>query len=138
MVTYVLDASAVWRFIDHEAGAERITTIFTQAKLGLVRTVISAIHYGEIVGIAYKRGGSHHVDQVISELKNLDMLVISVDEARAAQSAIFHASLKIPYADSFALELASQPEHVLVTADYDFKLAPHSIAIEFLPTKPKL
>ena len=136
-MTYVLDASAVLRFIDHEAGAERVADILTQAKLGLVRTIISAVHYGEVVGVAYKRGGSHHVDQVASQLENLDMPVIPVDDARAARSAIFHVTLKIPYADSFALELANLPEHVLVTADYDFKLAPQNVAIEFLPTKRK-
>ena len=51
------------------------------------------------------------------------------------RSALTHVTLKIPYVDSFAVELASQPNHILVTADFDFKPAANIISIEFLPTK---
>jgi predicted nucleic acid-binding protein len=43
---------------------------------------------------------------------------------------------KLAYADAFAIELAmDSPDHLLVTADYDFKEVADLARIEFLPVK---
>jgi hypothetical protein len=64
--------------------------------------------------------------------------VVPVTQERAARAAALSLRYKIPYVDSFALELASDtPDHRLVTADFDFKPAEQDISIEFLPPKPK-
>ena len=138
MVTFVLDASAILRFIDNEIGVERVSQTFQAAILGNAQVVISAIHYGEVIGVSYRRGGQPLAEKTAAQLAELNIQTIPVDQARAAKSAVIHISRKIPYADSFAAELTSDsPDHILITADFDFKPAENDIAIEFLPPKPK-
>jgi len=57
VVTYVLDASAVLRFVDQEAGVKRLSQIFEDVYLGQARVVTPAVHHGEVIGISFKRGG---------------------------------------------------------------------------------
>jgi uncharacterized protein with PIN domain len=138
MVTFVLDASAILRFIDNEIGAERVSQTFQAAIERNAQVVISAIHYGEVIGVSYQRGGQSLVEKTAAQLARLNIQTIPVDQARAARSAIIHVSRKIPYADAFGAELASDSaRHILITADFDFKPAEDDIAIEFLPPKPK-
>jgi hypothetical protein len=55
---------------------------------------------------------------------------------RAQRSACIKAQHKIPYVDSFVIELAfDSPNHVVITADFDLKPAESFTSIEFLPTK---
>jgi len=57
---------------------------------------------------------------------------------RATRAAHLRTRYKLPFADSFGLELAYNISgHILVTADFDVKPAAQDIAIEFLPLKPK-
>jgi PIN domain nuclease of toxin-antitoxin system len=136
MVSFILDASAVLRFIDREAGAERVSEVFQAALAGRAVAIMSAIHYGEVIGVSYRRGGSSLVQATAARLAELEIQVVSVDQTQAGRAAVIHVSRKIPYADSFAVELASQsPDHILITADFDFKLAEQDVTIEFLPRK---
>ena len=53
---------------------------------------------------------------------------------RAERAALLKNTLKIGYADAFCIELASSiKDHLLVTADFDFKLAGMLVTLEFLP-----
>jgi hypothetical protein len=86
VVTFSLDTSAVLRFVDQEAGVDRLEEIFDQRDRGIARVIMCAVHWAE----------------------------------------------------AFGLELAYNiSDHILVTADFDVKLAAQDIAIEFLPIKPK-
>jgi len=138
MVTFVLDASAILRFIDDEAGAEIVSEVFQKVAAGQAHVVMSAVHYGEVVGISYRRGGQLRAGRIAARLASLKIEVHSADATRAARSAIVHVTRKMPYADCFAAELtADLPSARLLTADFDFKPVEHEISIEFLPTKTK-
>ena len=64
------------------------------------------------------------------------MEIIPASAERAVHAAEIKVDRKISYADAFAMELAmDSPEHVLVTADYDFKVVEDLARIEFLPKK---
>jgi predicted nucleic acid-binding protein len=137
MVTYVLDASAVLRYVDKEAGSSRITSLLRASRAGTVNIQISAVHWGEIVGIALKRYGAEQASKFSIRLRSLALEIIPVTEQRAARAAAIRLRYNIPYVDSFGVELASDtPDHRLITADFDFKPAEHDISIEFLPPKP--
>jgi predicted nucleic acid-binding protein len=136
VVIYVLDASALLRLLDGESGSDRVTEIMKAQRSGAAYAVVSAIHWGEIVGIFYKRHGLPGATQNIAALESLGLAVIPVTAERAKKSARIKAEWKIPYADAFAVELATvSPDCILVTADFDFKPAEFQISIEFLPTK---
>jgi uncharacterized protein with PIN domain len=136
MVTYVLDTSALLRFIDDEAGCGRVGDILIEATNNLCRTVISSVNWGELVSIMAKRQGVSRAKEIAASLLLLSIQVENVGEERANRAGIIRHSFRIPYADCFGVELASDsPNHILVTADFDAKPAEHTIRIEFLPTK---
>lgn len=137
MVTFVLDASALLRFLDNESGAERVRQILHAHVAQSARVVLSAIHWGEVAGVLYKRSGLEDVDQVVSRLRELKIDIVPATAESAARSAIIKADRKIPYADAFGVELAQTLDAVLVTSDFDLKPAEHDVAIEFLPAKPR-
>lgn len=138
MVTFVLDASALLRFLDDEAGAERVERIIKEHIAGKNHVAISAVHWGEVAGVVRKRHGEAGMRAALLRLSAFGIEVVAVDAERAVNSAVIKLDRKIPYADAFGVDLAGDsPEHVLVTADFDVRPAKHDVRIEFLPLKAK-
>lgn len=136
MVAYALDSSAVLRYIDDEAGADRVAEIIKGHLAGRHRVIISAIHWGDVAGVTCKTRGRAAVDLVLSRLFGLGFEIVPATAERAVRSALIKATRGISYADAFGVELASESsEHVLVTADFDLKAAAQDVKIEFLPRK---
>jgi PIN domain nuclease of toxin-antitoxin system len=136
MVTYVLDASAVLRYLDGEAGSDRVSEIIKGHLAGGCEAVISSLHWGEIAGHTCKKRGRETMDLVLSRLAAFGISVVSVDADRAVRAALISFKTSIPYVDAFGVELtANSRERVFVTADFDFKPASRVIKIEFLPAK---
>ncbi len=136
MVSFVLDASAILRFLDGEAGVERVGEIIKLHVASEARCLVSAIHWGEVSGTLLKRLGPQPAATVMDRLKALDFEIVTINAERAARAARIKVKRKIPYADAFGVELAgSSPDHLLVTADFDVTPAVNDIRIEFLPRK---
>jgi len=136
MVTYVLDSSAVLRYLDGEAGSDRVAEIITGHLAGGCEAVISSLHWGEIAGHTCKRRGRAAMDLVLSRLAAFGVPVASVDADRAVRAALIRLKTSIPYVDAFGVELTTDSgERVFVTADFDFKAASRDVTIEFLPAK---
>lgn len=136
MVTYALDASAVLRFLDGEAGADRVGEIIKGHLSGAHRVVISAIHWGEVAGVTCKLHGTQALDLVLSRLLSFGLEIVDITAERAVRAAQIKLKRKLSYADAFGVELASDsPEHCLVTADFDLKPAAYDVKIEFLARK---
>jgi predicted nucleic acid-binding protein len=136
MIVFVLDSSAVIRFIDHEAGAERVKAVIQMGLRGSAEVQISAIQWGEIAGVVRKRLGAPEQERVLQRLLDVDLHIVSVSADRAERAAGLRIDRKLPYADAFTLDLAmDSPDHMLVTADYDFKAVADMARIEFLPAK---
>lgn len=137
-MTYVLDASALVRFLDGKDGAERVKNIFADAANAECKVVISAVNWGEVTGVVAKRHGRALADGLHAELAPYGLEVVPVTAERAHRASYIKLELGIPFADCFAVELASASERVLVTADFDFKPAADSISVEFLPAISRL
>lgn len=138
MVTFVLDTSALLRYIDDESGAERVAQILLDRAAGTAKIVMSAVNWGEITTALLREYGTSGVDAAQSGLTDLQIDIVAATAARAERSSKIKFNYKIPYADAFCVELAfDSPEHVLVTADFDMKAAAKDISIEFLPPKFK-
>ncbi|HMB84490.1 MAG TPA: PIN domain-containing protein [Terriglobales bacterium] len=140
MTTYVLDASAILRFTDKEAGFDRVRDLFIQAAQGGVELLLSAVNWGEIVGALYKRAGElsarMSIGNLAANLAALPVTIVAADKDLAEGAAIFKYNFKVPFVDAFAGSLALRESATLVTADYDFKSVPSgTIKIEFLPAK---
>jgi predicted nucleic acid-binding protein len=136
MTVFVLDSSAVLRHIDGEAGADRVEEIIRLALLGEAEVQLSALQWGEIAGIQRRRFGVQEQMRVLQSLLQFDIRVIPATAERAVRAAEIKEDRKLAYADAFAIELAmDSPDHLLVTADYDFKEVADLARIEFLPVK---
>jgi predicted nucleic acid-binding protein len=136
VTVYVFDASAIIRHHDNEAGADRVEAIFQSALMGIVEIQVSALQWGEIATVQRKRMGAQAEKHLLAGLTELRLNVIPVTAERAERAAAIRVDRKVPNADSYAIELAmDSPDHVLVTADYDFKDLADLARIEFLPTK---
>jgi PIN domain nuclease of toxin-antitoxin system len=138
MVTYVLDSSAVLRYLHNEAGANRVAEIVKEHLAGDCVAVIAAPHWGEVAGITRKLYGKREMERVLSLLGSFGLQIYAADADRSVRAALIKLEKDIPYVDSFAVELASHShgrDRVLVTADFDFKTAARAIKIDFLPKK---
>jgi len=136
MVTYVLDSSAILRYLDNEAGAERIAEIIKSHLAGRCAVMISALHWGEIAGITGKAHGNAAMELVVSRLSAFGFEVVPADGERAVRAALIKLKRQIPYVDAFGVELAAETGgRVFVTADFDFRAASREVKVEFLPAK---
>jgi predicted nucleic acid-binding protein len=136
LTTYVLDASALIRYADDEAGAERVEEIVLACASGQLEVCVSAIQWGEVAGNLRKRFGAATEAGVMGRLLPSEATIIPVTGERAIRAAALSVDRKIAYADSFAIGLTMEsPNRVLVTADYGFKAVEDLAKIEFLPTK---
>lgn len=136
MVTYVLDSSALLRYLDDEAGAARVAEIIKSHLTGKCQAMIAAPHWGEIAGITCKVHGKQAMDLALSRLSAFGLEVVPADADRAVAAALIKLKKQLPYVDAFGLQLAVEtPDRVFVTADFDFKPASSDVKIEFLPAK---
>jgi predicted nucleic acid-binding protein len=134
--TYVVDASALLRFLANEPGATEVERLFKQASTGDVQLLMSAVNWAEVLYVVLKTHGQSAMTTIESRMLSLPIQMISLDAMNAKDAAEFRFNHKIPFADSFAGALAVSNRATLVTADFDF----HGLTspkVHLLPTKPK-
>jgi predicted nucleic acid-binding protein len=136
MVTYVLDSSAILRYLDDEAGAARVAEIIKSHLAGRCEAIVSALHWGEVAGITCKAHGKQAMELVIARFSAFGMQIVAADGDRAVRASLIKVNRDLPYVDAFGVELAGDSgDHVFVTADFDFKASSRDVSIEFLPAK---
>jgi len=136
VAVFVLDSSAVLRFIDKEAGADRVRAVFRAFADGQAEVRISAVQWGEVAGNLRKRLGALAQNRILESLMQLQPEIVPASAERAVRAAELRVDRKLAYADAFALDLAMDSvDQVLITADYDFKAVDDLARIEFLPVK---
>jgi len=136
MVTYVLDSSAILRYLDDEAGAARVAEIIKSHLAGRCVAIVSAVHWGEVAGITCKVHGKQAMEMVLSRLSAFGLQVVAADGDRAVRASLIKIKRNLPYVDAVGVELgAGSGEHVFVTADFDFKSVGRDVKVEFLPAK---
>jgi predicted nucleic acid-binding protein len=142
-MTYVLDASALLRFTDNEAGSDRVLALLQAAAQGEADLLMSAVNWSEVVAVLDRRLGRGAARTLVGSLASLPIAIAPVDAGAAEQAALFRNDYSLPYVDAYAgaLTLAHSAGPVreratLVTADYDFKnVTSGAIKIEFLAVK---
>lgn len=135
MSVYVVDASALLRYLDREPGFDRVAQFLKEAARGRSELLVSAVNWGEIVSVIYKAHGLSIARGASARMLALPLTIVSVDSDQAERAGILKQDFKLPYADAFAGALAMERGATLVTADLDFKPAAHAMKIEFLPAK---
>jgi predicted nucleic acid-binding protein len=135
MTVFVLDSSALIRYIDNEPGSARVVEILKDCVAARCEIRISAVQWGEVAGNVRKRAGASEEERILSRLPS-EIEVVPATASDALRAAALKVDRHIAYADAFALGLALEfREHVLVTADYGFNAVADLANIEFLPAK---
>ena len=136
---YVLDSSALIRYLDNEAGADRVEEILKLCVAGTAGVVISAVQWGEVAGNIRRRFGPVEQVRLLGTTLPSEAEIIAVSGERAVRAAELKVDHRIAFADAIALELAmTSPNHILVTADFEFKSVAALARVEFLANKSPL
>jgi len=136
-MTYVLDASAILRYIDNEPGASEVEKLLKKARVGDALLLMSAVNWGEVLFVVLKAHGVDAMNKIESSLRSLPFQVLAVDHVTAREAAEIRFRFKIPYADAFAAAVARQNQATVITADHDFTLLRGAVKVQLLPTKGK-
>jgi predicted nucleic acid-binding protein len=136
MSKYVLDASAVLRYLDREPGFETVKRLLKESLTGETEVLMSAVNWGEVVYVLMRAHPGEAGRELAGKLRSTPLQIVPADIPDSEGAAIFKQEFNVPYADAFAGNLALREAAVLVTADFDFKRVPnHVLKIEFLPEK---
>lgn len=135
MIQYVLDASAILRYIENEPGAARVEELLNRGLASKCKIAVSPVNWGEVLYVLFRKLGIVSATSIAAQLRVLPITIPSLGEAQAEQAARINDQYRLPYADSYAAALATELGAVLVTADYDLKACSPALAIEFLPAR---
>ena len=132
MKTYVLDASALFAFLQKKSGAYRVNELLKEAMHGRARVLMSAVNYGEVYGKILREHGPEQAITAVQAIGPLPIEVVDVTPQRACNAADVKAKHKLYYADSFAASLAVEHKATLLTRESDFRKLGHSFPVVWL------
>ncbi len=135
---YVLDANALTGFFeDRRIVAEKVRHLMGEALRHDEPLLMSAVNWGEVFYIAWRRHGEDIALDVEAKLRDLPVAVIPVDRERASRSGALKEKHRLGYADAFAAELAMERGAWLVTADPEFSKVGKGLSVYPLPRHEK-
>jgi predicted nucleic acid-binding protein len=135
---YVLDANALTGFFeDRRAVAEKVRHLLLEALRHEEPVVMSAVNWGEVFYITWRRYGEAKAREAEAALQELPITVIVVDRERATRAGALKQKHGLGYADALAAELAIERGAWLVTADPEFSKVDKALSIYSLPRHEK-
>jgi len=132
MKKYVLDASALFAFLQKKPGAYKVNELLKEAMHGRAEILMSAVNYGEVYGKILREHGPEQALTAMHAVGPLPIEVLDATPQRAFKAADAKAKYKLYYADSFAAALAIEHKAALVTSDSDFRKLGHGFSIVWL------
>jgi predicted nucleic acid-binding protein len=132
MKTYVLDASALFAFLQKKPGAYKVNELLKEAMHGRAKILMSAVNYGEVYGKILREHGPEQALTAVHAVGPLPIEVLDATPQRAFKAADVKAKYKLYYADGFAAALAIEHKAALVTSDSDFRKLGHGFPVVWL------
>lgn len=132
MMIQVLDAHAVFVYLEKEPGYEKVRDVFTRASETGKNLLITAVNWGEIYYITKREKGEAVAGEMIHILDSFPLEVVNVDKTLARQAGAYKAVKKMSYADCFSAALAKLRQGELITGDKEFKEVESEIKILWL------
>jgi len=132
MKIYVLDASAVFIFLQKKPGAAKVNDLLKQAMDEHAQLLMSAINYAEVYGKIAREHGVDRARVTMNAVGSLPINILDATLRRCVQAADIKNQYKLYYADSFAAALALEHKATLVTSDSDFRKLGHSSPVLWL------
>lgn len=132
MKTYVLDASALFSFLQKKTSASKVSELLKEAMRGRADVLMSAVNYGEVYGAILREHGPDRAIATMTAVRPLPIRLIDATPQRAFRAADVKSKYKLYYVDSFAAALALENKATLVTCDSDFRKLGHSFPVLWL------
>lgn len=132
MKTYVLDASALYVFLQNKPAANKVSQLLKEAVRERAEILMSAINYGEVYGAILREHGPDRAAAIMSAVQPLPIRLVDATPHRALRAADVKSKHKLYYVDSFAAALAIEYKATLVTSDSDFRKLGHGFPITWL------
>jgi predicted nucleic acid-binding protein len=134
----VLDANALVSVFEARLGsAEKVHALLREALHREVPLFMSAINWGEVFYIAWRRHGEAKAREVEARVQELPILIMAADKDRASHAGALKEKHGLSYADAFAAELAIERGAFLVTADPEFAKVGKTLSLYPLPRHEK-
>jgi predicted nucleic acid-binding protein len=131
---YVLDANALIAFFEaRPVASEKVARLFAQASRQEDPLLMSAVNWGEVFYIAWRRHGEFRAREAEAKLQEMPITVIPVNRERASRAGALKQKHALGYADAFAAELAIERGAWLVTADPEFSKLGKALSLLLLP-----
>ena len=135
---FVLDANALFGFFEgRRVVAEKVRQLLGEALRQDRPLLISAVTWGEVFYIAWRRHGETNAREVEARLQRMPIAVIAVDRERATRAGALKQRHGLGYADALAAELAIERGAWLVTADPEFSKVGKGLLVYPLPRYEK-
>lgn len=132
MKTYVLDASALFIFLQRKPSSEKVSELLKEAMRDRAEILMSAVNFGEVYGTIRGEYGPDRVASVMNAVQHLPIHFVDATPSRACAAADLKSQYKLYYVDSFAAALAFEYHATLVTSDADFRRLGHHFPVLWL------
>jgi predicted nucleic acid-binding protein len=135
MAIKVLDSWALISFFEDEPAAEQVENLLVKAEGGVHTLLLCVVNWGEIYYNTMREVSQEAAERTTREMAGLTIEIVGVDHKNldlVRQAAVYKATRKLSYADSFAASLAKIRNAELVTGDREFKEVEDEIKIEWL------
>jgi predicted nucleic acid-binding protein len=135
MAIKVLDSWALIAFFENEPAAEQVEVLLSKAESGTLKLLLSVVNWGEVYYSTMREISQAAAERTVKEISGLAIEIVGIDGANleyVRQAAVYKATRKLSYADSFAAALAKIRKAELVTGDREFKQVEDEIRINWL------
>lgn len=132
MKTYVLDASALWIFLQRKPAAPKIASLLAEALRDRAQAIMSTVNLGEVYGLVLREQGHDRAQAAVGIIYQLPVQLADATAQRCIHAAELKAKNSLHYADAFAAALAVERKATLVTSDSDFRRLGHGFPILWL------
>jgi len=129
---YVLDTWPIMAYFENEPAAETVEQLLANGHAGAIPLLMSVVNVAEVWYTMARQWSTQTADQSVSELRDLGIQFVLVDESLALQAARLKAKHKMSLADCFAVALAQQRAAEVVTGDPEFKQVEPGVRILWL------
>jgi predicted nucleic acid-binding protein len=130
--TYVLDASALYVFLQNKPAANKVNQLLKEAVRERAEILMSAVNYGEAYGAILREHGLGRAAATMNAVQPLPIRLVDATPQRAVRAADVKSKYKLYYVDSFAAALAIEYKATLVTGDSDFRKLGHGFPVVWL------
>jgi ribonuclease VapC len=130
---YVLDANAVFAYLEAGEGSGKIEQLLAEASRRQLLLYLSVLNLAEVYYLTWRRTGEENARRAVTSVSRMPIQIVSVDLSQALKAGELKARHNIPYVDSIAAALASLQQATLVTSDRDFEKLGKHFPIFWLP-----